>query len=137
MWRNVSVLEGVLDAARYCAEGTIYNDRTFVGRCKYSWGSGGAVSPPAGPGQRPGGCPGVEAPESSEDTSFYSTKNGPKIDAFFPGYCSRNHKNWQTKNISENNLYILHKRGCYKFLIGGSPGYSPAISALKLFRTSS
>ena len=67
---------------------------------------------PAGPGQRPVGGSGNEAPGSSEDTSFYSTNNGPKIDAVLPGYCSRNYKNWQTKNISENNFYILHKRGC-------------------------
>ena len=70
------------------------------------------MSPSAGPGQRPGGGPGGEAPGSSEDTSFYSTKNGPKIDSFLLGYCSRNYTNWQTKNISENNFYILHKRGC-------------------------
>ena len=48
----------------------------------------------------------------TEDTSFYSIKNGPKIDAFLLGYCSRNYKNWKTKNISENNFYILHKQGC-------------------------
>ena len=70
------------------------------------------MSPPVGPGRRPGGGPGGESPGRSEDTSFYSTKNGPKIDAFLPGYCSSNYKNWQTKNISENNFGILHKRGC-------------------------
>ena len=43
------------------------------------------MSPPAGPGQRLGGGPGNEAPGSSEDTSFYRTKNEPKIDAFCPG----------------------------------------------------
>ena len=49
------------------------------------------MSPPAGPGQRLGGGPGGwgMAPGSSEDTSFYSTKNGPKIDAFLPGYYIR------------------------------------------------
>ena len=73
-----------------------------VGRCKYSWGSGCAVSLPAGPGQCPGGGPGGKAPGSSQDTSFYSTKNGPKIDAFLPG----NYKNWKTKNISENNWFL-------------------------------
>ena len=67
---------------------------------------------PAGPGQRSGGGPGGGAPGISEDISFYSAKSGPKIDAFLPGYCSGNYKNWQTKNISENNFYILHKRGC-------------------------
>ena len=36
------------------------------------------MSPPAGPGGK--------APGSSEDTSFYSTKNEPKVDAFLPGY---------------------------------------------------
>ena len=56
-------------------------------------GLGGAVSPPASPGKRSGGGQGGEAPESSEDTSFYSTKNGAKIDAYLPGYCSRNYKN--------------------------------------------
>ena len=40
---------------------------------------------PAGPGQCPCGGPGSEAPGSSEDTSFYSTKNGPKIDVFSAG----------------------------------------------------
>ena len=51
------------------------------------------MSPPADPRQRPGGGPGGEAPGSSEDTSFYCTKNGPKIDAFLPGYRSGNDKN--------------------------------------------
>ena len=179
--RNVTVLEGEVGAARYCAEGTICNDRrslqiqlgvwglceppsrsreapwwgprgeapgssedtsfystkmglklmhfcpgivveiirigrqkyinisqrinfifytnevleilNMVGRCKYSWGSGGAVSLLAGPGQHPGWGPGDEAPISSEDTSFHSTKTAPKIDAFLPGYCSKNYKN--------------------------------------------
>ena len=86
VWRNVSVLEGELVAARYCAEGTICNDRRSLQIQLRVWGR----------------C---------EDTSFYSTKNGPEIDAFLPGYCSRK-KNWQTKNISENNFYIPHKRGC-------------------------
>ena len=31
----------------------------------YSWGSGGAVSLPVGPGQIPGGSPGGKAPRSS------------------------------------------------------------------------
>ena len=61
MWRNVSVLEGVLGAARYCAESIDLRSLQIQ---------------PAGPGQG-------EAPGSSEDTSFYSTKNGSKIDAFF------------------------------------------------------
>ena len=41
-----------------------------VGRYKYSWKSGGAVTPPAGPGQRLSGGPGGETLGSSEDTSF-------------------------------------------------------------------
>ena len=76
VWRNVSVLEGELGAARYCAKGTICNDRG---------GQGSAVSLPAGPGQRPDAGPGGGASGSSEDTSFYSTKSGSKIDAFFAG----------------------------------------------------
>ena len=53
--RNVSVLEGELSGARYCAEGTICNDRRSL---QIQLGVWGAVSPPAGPGQRPGGGPG-------------------------------------------------------------------------------
>ena len=90
MWKNASVL----DAARYCAKGTICSDRKSLQIQLGDWGTGGAVSPPAGSGQRSGGDPGVETPGSSEDTPYYSTKNGPKIDAFLPGYCGRNHKNW-------------------------------------------
>ena len=37
------------------------------------------MSFPAVPGQRPGRGPGAEAPGSSEDTSFYSTKMGLKL----------------------------------------------------------
>ena len=36
-------------------------------------GSGGAVSPPAGPGQNPGGSPGGKAPGSTEEPAFYTT----------------------------------------------------------------
>ena len=36
-----------------------------------SWGSGGAVSPPAGPGQSPGRGPGGSAPGSSWDYTIY------------------------------------------------------------------
>ena len=79
MRRNVSVLEGELGAARYCAEGTICNDRRSL---QIQLGVWGRCEPPAGPGQRPGGGPGGEGPGSSEDTSFYSAKNGPNIDAF-------------------------------------------------------
>ena len=79
-----------------------------VGRCKYSLGSGGALSPPTGPGQRLGGGPGGEGPGSSEYTSFYSTKNEPKIDAFLPGYCSRNYKNWLLYSTQTMVLQILN-----------------------------
>ena len=82
MWRNVSVLEGELVAARYCVEGTICNDHRLL---QIQLGVRGAMSPPAGPRQRTGGGPGGKASGSSEDTSFYSTINGPKIDAFLPG----------------------------------------------------
>ena len=90
VWRNVSVLDDVLGAARYCADGTICNDRRSLQIQLGVWG--------------------LCELGSSEDTSFYSTKNGPKIDTFLPRYYSRNYKNWQTKNISANNFYILHKR---------------------------
>ena len=58
-------------------------------------------------GERPRG----KAPGSSEDTSFYSTKNGPKIDAFLPGYYSRNYQNWQTKNISKITFIFCTNEG--------------------------
>ena len=41
----------------------------------YTWGSGGSVSPLAGPGQSAGGG---EVPGSSEKFAFYSTKKRPK-----------------------------------------------------------
>ena len=41
----------------------------------YSWVSGGALSPPAGPGQSAGGG---EVPRSSEKSVSYSTKKRPK-----------------------------------------------------------
>ena len=44
----------------------------------YSCGSGGAVSPPAGPGQSPGGGPGGKVPRSSEDPAFCNTKKRSK-----------------------------------------------------------
>ena len=62
MWRNVSVLECVLDATRYCAEGTRCNDLRSLQILL-----------------------GVEAPGSSEDTSFYSTKMGLQLMHFCPG----------------------------------------------------
>ena len=33
--------------------------------CSMAWGSGAALRPPVGPGQRPGGFPGGEAPGTS------------------------------------------------------------------------
>ena len=44
----------------------------------YSWRSGGAVSPPTGPGQGPGRGPEGEAPGSSEAPAFYRIRK-PKI----------------------------------------------------------
>ena len=38
-WRNVSVLEGELGAARYCAEGTICNDRRSLQIQLGFWGA--------------------------------------------------------------------------------------------------
>ena len=38
-------------------------------------GLGGAVSPPAGPGQSPGGGAGGEAPGSSLNLAFFNIKN--------------------------------------------------------------
>ena len=45
------------------------------GQCSVQLGSGGAVSPLAGPGQSAGEG---EALGSSENFAFYSTKKGPK-----------------------------------------------------------
>ena len=44
-----------------------------VGHCNNSWGSGGAVSPPVGPGQSPGGDPGGEGPGSLGIFAYYSS----------------------------------------------------------------
>ena len=60
-----------------------------VGRCKYIWGSGGTVSPPASPGQHLGVGPGAKHLEALK--ILHCTV--PKIDALLPGYCSRNYKN--------------------------------------------
>ena len=57
----------------YRAEGTIYNDHRSLQNP--TWGSGGTVSPPADPGQSPGGG---EAPRSSQDPKVYITKRGQK-----------------------------------------------------------
>ena len=87
--------------------------KSLIGRSfQIQLGVWGRCEPPSKPWAALWWGPGGDAPGSSDDTSFYSTKYGPKIDAFLPGYCSRNYKNWQTKNISENNFNILHKRGC-------------------------
>ena len=56
-----------------------------VGRCKYSWGGGGAVSPPAGPEQRPGGGPGGEPPEALKILHFTVPKMGLKLMHFARG----------------------------------------------------
>ena len=56
-----------------CSEGTICNDRRSL-LCT-AGGLGGAVSPLADPGKSAGGG---EAPGSSEETAFYSTKKRPK-----------------------------------------------------------
>ena len=52
LWRNVSVLEGELVAARYCAEGTICNDRRSLQIQLGVWGRS----------ERCGGGPGGQAP---------------------------------------------------------------------------
>ena len=108
MWRNVSVLEGELVAARYCAKGTICNDHRSLQIQLGIWG--GHCEPPAGPGQRPGGGPGGEALGSSEDTSFYSTKNRPKIDVFLPGYCSAGIIRIGRQKISQKITFIFYKK---------------------------
>ena len=41
-----------------------------------SWGFGGAVSPPAGPGQRPVGVRGAKPPEAPDILSFLRPQNG-------------------------------------------------------------
>ena len=49
------------------------------GHCFFSWGSGGTVSSPTGPGQSPGGSPGeAKPPESFQDFVFCSTQKSPK-----------------------------------------------------------
>ena len=55
---------------------SVQNDRRSL--CNHhrsigSWRSGGAVSPPAASGQRPGGGVGGEASGNSENIVFYST----------------------------------------------------------------
>ena len=64
------------------AGGTICNDRQVIAPC--SWGSGGALSPPVGPGQGPGGGPGGKAPGKLWKYCIYSTKNGQNTSAFLP-----------------------------------------------------
>ena len=43
---------------------------------------GGAISPPVGPGQIPGGGQGGEAPGSSSDPAVHSTKKRPQKTTF-------------------------------------------------------
>ena len=50
----------------------ICNDRRSL--LHTAGGLGGAVNPPAGPGQSPGGGPGSEAPGSSDTFAFSSSK---------------------------------------------------------------
>ena len=52
------------------------------GQCCIQVGSGGAVSPPAGPGQSLGGGPGGEGPGITEDLAFYNIRNGQKQVSF-------------------------------------------------------
>ena len=44
-----------------------------------SWGSGGAVSPPAGPGKSPGGGPGGKAPRGSWGLAALQQQKQPEI----------------------------------------------------------
>ena len=55
---------------RYRAEGMICNERRSL-----PMPTGGAVRPPAGPGQSPGLGPGSEVPGSSYNTAFCTTLN--------------------------------------------------------------
>ena len=61
----------VIYCAELCQE---HNVQWPLVNALYSWGSGGAVSPLASPGQSAGGR---EAPGSSEKFAFYSTKKRP------------------------------------------------------------
>ena len=49
-----------------------------VGHCPIQLGVWGCCKPPMGPGQSPGGGSGGEAPRSSEDHTFCSTKKRSK-----------------------------------------------------------
>ena len=53
------------------------------GHCHLQLGSGGAVSPPAGPGQGPGRDPEGKAPGSSEAPSFYRIRKNLKLILYF------------------------------------------------------
>ena len=66
-WSNLYNSKGpcVLKFSVHNDEGHYCNHHRSIG----SWGSGGAVSPPAASGQRPGGG----APGNSEGIVFYST----------------------------------------------------------------
>ena len=57
--------------------GTISNDRRSL--LYATGGSVGRFESPAGPGQSSGGGPAGEAPGSSENTPFYSSKNRTKF----------------------------------------------------------
>ena len=64
---------GILLKARYAMT---------IGHCLEQQGSGGAVSPPAGPGQNPGVGPRGEVPGSSSDPTVHSTKKMPPKTTF-------------------------------------------------------
>ena len=78
MWRKVSVLNGILGAARYCATGTIWNDRSSL---QIQLGVWGRFEPPVGPGQHPGrgGAQGPEPPEALKILHFTVPKMGLKL----------------------------------------------------------
>ena len=65
---------------------------------KYSWGYGGVVSPPAGPGQSPGGDPVGKAPEALK--SLHSTL--PEV--------------VKKSNLAGNFFYVLHLKVTEKII---------------------
>ena len=69
-----------------------------VGIASSSWGSRGAVSPPAGPGQSPGGGPGGKAPGSSSIPAVHSTKKVPPKPLSWYTVISVLHKNYNRKS---------------------------------------
>ena len=101
-----------------------------VGRCKYSWGSGGRCELTS----RSRG----KAPGSSEDISFYSTKNGPKIDAFLPPGIVVEIIRIGRQKISQKITFIFYtNEGVRSPYLVDLLATAPSISVLKLSRTSS